>query len=132
MQFSQCIQLLRRVVTMATLTIRDLDDDVKRRLRMRAAEKGVSMEAEARSILSAAVADAAEKPGDWYRRFRAHVEAVGGLDDLIPYLPDRKADELIPTSRRIPFVGDPEFDDSAREDSARDDSARDGSARDTT
>jgi plasmid stability protein len=36
---------------MATLTIRNLPDDVRDRLRVRAARAGVSMEAEARSIL---------------------------------------------------------------------------------
>ncbi|MGY0501984.1 FitA-like ribbon-helix-helix domain-containing protein [Nocardia sp. FBN12] len=40
---------------MASITIRDLDDDVKARLRRRAAAHGHSMEAEAREILSAAV-----------------------------------------------------------------------------
>ena len=40
---------------MATLTIRDLDDDVKARLRVRAAEHGRSMEAEARELLAAAL-----------------------------------------------------------------------------
>ena len=36
---------------MASITIRNLDDDVKRRLRIRAAEHGRSMEEEAREIL---------------------------------------------------------------------------------
>lgn len=40
---------------MGTLVIRDLDDDVKARLRIRAAENGRSMEAEARVLLAAAV-----------------------------------------------------------------------------
>lgn len=40
---------------MATLTIRDLDEDVKRKLRLRAAEHGVSMEEEARRLLAEAV-----------------------------------------------------------------------------
>ena len=40
---------------MASLTIRNLDDDVKHRLRVRAAENGRSMEAEARLILREAV-----------------------------------------------------------------------------
>lgn len=39
---------------MAAITIRDLDDDVKERLRMKAAFNGRSMEAEARAILEAA------------------------------------------------------------------------------
>jgi plasmid stability protein len=41
---------------MASLVIRDLDEDVKTKLRIRAAENGRSMEAEARAILAAAVA----------------------------------------------------------------------------
>lgn len=45
---------------MGTLTIRNLDDDVKLKLRMRAAERGVSMEQEAREALARAVAT--EKP----------------------------------------------------------------------
>ena len=40
---------------MASITIRNLDDDVKTRLRMRAAENGRSMEEEARLILREAV-----------------------------------------------------------------------------
>ncbi len=38
---------------MATITVRNLDDDVQRRLKRRAAEHGRSMEAEARAILTA-------------------------------------------------------------------------------
>ncbi|MCE2453658.1 MAG: plasmid stabilization protein [Nitrospinae bacterium] len=40
---------------MASITIRNLDDDVKNRLRMRAAENGRSMEEEAGLILREAV-----------------------------------------------------------------------------
>jgi antitoxin FitA len=40
---------------MATLTIRDLDDELKAALRVRAAEHGRSMEAEVREILRAAL-----------------------------------------------------------------------------
>ncbi len=40
---------------MASITIRNLDDDVKTRLRVRAADNGRSMEEEARLILRAAV-----------------------------------------------------------------------------
>ena len=41
---------------MASITIRNLDDDVKTRLRVRAAGNGRSMEEEARLILGQAVA----------------------------------------------------------------------------
>jgi len=40
---------------MAVMTIRDLDDEVRDRLRVRAAQHGRSMEAEVRAILAAAV-----------------------------------------------------------------------------
>lgn len=40
---------------MATVTVRNLDDDVQHRLKLRAARHHRSMEAEARAILSAAV-----------------------------------------------------------------------------
>ena len=41
---------------MSTLTVRNLDDDLKTRLRVRAAHNGRSMEAEAREILRASLA----------------------------------------------------------------------------
>ena len=42
---------------MGTLTIRNLDDSVKRELRKRAAARGVSMEQEARDALTRSVAN---------------------------------------------------------------------------
>lgn len=56
---------------MGTLTIRNLDDDVKRELRRRAAERGVSMEQEARDRLARSL-----KPGD---RKKATVEEILAL-----------------------------------------------------
>ena len=47
---------------MATLTIRNLSDDVKNGLRVRAARHGRSMEAEARELLAAAVSEPEPKP----------------------------------------------------------------------
>ncbi|KGN36081.1 FitA-like ribbon-helix-helix domain-containing protein [Knoellia subterranea] len=49
---------------MSTLTIRKVDEDVKRRLQVRAAQNGRSMEAEVRAILDEAVAPAAVDAGD--------------------------------------------------------------------
>jgi len=40
---------------MASITIRNIDDDIKERLRIRAAKQGRSMEEEARVILSRSV-----------------------------------------------------------------------------
>ncbi|MBD3758943.1 MAG: Arc family DNA-binding protein [Microbacterium hominis] len=42
---------------MATITVRNLDEDVRRRLQQRAARNGRSMESEARAILGAAVSE---------------------------------------------------------------------------
>lgn len=104
---------------MASLTIRNLNEETKQRLRLRAAEKGVSMEAEAREILRDAVAEPPHESGaEWYRRFRAIIEEAGGFDDLIEHIPDRHAEDTASTSRRLPFVGDPEFDDSVRRDAS--------------
>jgi plasmid stability protein len=51
------------IVTMAVLNIRNLPDDVHARLRVRAAEAGRSMEAEAREILTTVCrADEAKRP----------------------------------------------------------------------
>jgi plasmid stability protein len=47
---------------MATLTVRHLDDDLVRRLRVRAAEQGRSAEAEHREILRAALSGPATAP----------------------------------------------------------------------
>jgi plasmid stability protein len=50
---------------MATIVIRDLDPDVKARLRRRAADNGRSMEAEARAALQEAVGGASGRHADW-------------------------------------------------------------------
>lgn len=77
---------------MATLTIRDLDDGVKQRLRVRAAENGVSMEAEVRAILSEAVREQRdEEPGAWYRCMRERLAETGTWwdDEVESLMPDR-------------------------------------------
>jgi plasmid stability protein len=69
---------------MASITIRNLDDAVKQRLRLRAAEHGRSMEEEARDILRRAVGRApaaADLGAAIHRRFAA----IGGVElDLPP------------------------------------------------
>jgi plasmid stability protein len=47
---------------MATLTIRDLDDEIRDKLRVRAAEHGRSMEAEVRAILRDVIAGPGRGP----------------------------------------------------------------------
>jgi antitoxin FitA len=63
-----------------TLTIRNLDEEVKRKLRIRAASHQTSMEAEARSILAAAVNQGeAIVPPRTQEELRARLEAVRGI-----------------------------------------------------
>ncbi|QRZ15580.1 plasmid stabilization protein [Paracoccus methylovorus] len=68
---------------MASITIRNLDDGIKRRLRVRAAERGRSMEEEAREILRDAVGDQ-RPPMNLAQRLRARVARTGGVDLDIP------------------------------------------------
>jgi antitoxin FitA len=65
---------------MATLTIRDLDEGLKRSLRMRAASQNRSMEEEARQILRAALQDAAPAADDLATRIRARFAGLGDVD----------------------------------------------------
>lgn len=69
---------------MATLTIRDLDDELRVRLRVRAAQHGRSMEAEVREILR----DVLTRPAVHDRlgsRIRQRFATIGGAElDLPP------------------------------------------------
>ena len=78
---------------MATLNIRKLPDEVHRRLRLRAARAGRSMEAEARSILTEALAP--EPPHYGASELQDLVQALYGGD-----LPTGVVDELIAERRR--------------------------------
>lgn len=64
---------------MASITIRNLDDDVKRRLRVRAAEHGRSMEEEARDILRQVVGQPSD-PRNLGEAIHSRFAAVGGMD----------------------------------------------------
>ena len=75
---------------MASITIRNLEEGLKRRLRVRAAEHGRSMEEEARDILRRTVGDA-PAPRNLAAAIRARVAPVGGVElDLPPRAPMRK------------------------------------------
>jgi plasmid stability protein len=66
---------------MATLTIRNVDAAVKERLRVRAARHGRSMEAEARTILSEAVAaEREETEPNLAEAIRRRFAPLGGVD----------------------------------------------------
>lgn len=70
---------------MAALSIRDLDETVKRRLQLRAAHHGRSMEAEARAILTEAVRESADSAG----LFTALLDRFAMLGGVDLELPDR-------------------------------------------
>lgn len=89
---------------MATMTIRNLDDDLKARLRVRAARHGQSMEEEARSILRVALS--AESAGNTgtalVKAIRARAARLGGVELTLP---------LRTQMREPPDFSGPEFDE---------------------
>lgn len=72
---------------MAAISVRDLDEYVTARLKVRAARHGRSMEAEARSILTGAVLDAEDQGPNLAQAIRQRFTAVDGSEVQIP---DRK------------------------------------------
>ncbi len=81
---------------MASITVRNLDDNVKRRLRKQAAENGRSLEAEVREILSRNTGSTTSsrpiKTGlDLFRGIREVVEKYGGVD--LEQFPDQELAE---------------------------------------
>ena len=65
---------------MINITIYNLDDDLERQLRIRAAERDHSIEEEARDILRRALAVEAKPSGHWVDRIREIVEPLGGIE----------------------------------------------------
>lgn len=80
------LALLSEVITVATLTIRQLDERTHARLRVRAAEHGRSVEAEVRAILAASVALPEE---NILLALHGSMAEVGGIDLDIPGRDDR-------------------------------------------
>lgn len=71
---------------MASITVRRLDDNVKKGLRRQAAEHGRSLEAEVREILTRSITQPPQpKTGlDLFKGIREVVEKYGGVDLPIP------------------------------------------------
>lgn len=65
---------------MASITIRNLDDSLKQRLRQRAASHGRSMEQEARDILRASLTDRPETHQPLGSALHALFAPLGGVD----------------------------------------------------
>ena len=69
---------------MASITIRNLDDALKTRLRVQAAVHGRSMEEEARDILRCALNQESAQPGNLASRIIARFAPYGGVELPIP------------------------------------------------
>ncbi|MDP3675573.1 MAG: hypothetical protein Q8R44_10840 [Novosphingobium sp.] len=70
---------------MSAMTIRNIDDALKRRLRIQAARHGKSMEEEARDILRAALSIESPNLSDLGKSIRGRFAKLGGVD--LPDLP---------------------------------------------
>lgn len=69
---------------MATITIRQLEEKVKSRLRVRAAHHGRSMEEEAREILRTALSTSSPLQANIAEAIRRRFAGFGGLDLELP------------------------------------------------
>ncbi|MGA8618068.1 MAG: hypothetical protein WB660_06050 [Candidatus Sulfotelmatobacter sp.] len=69
---------------MASITIRRLPENTKRRLRIRAARNGRSMEQEARELLEKALTQTEAKPENLGQTIHRRFAALGGVDLKIP------------------------------------------------
>ncbi|MGL4178047.1 MAG: FitA-like ribbon-helix-helix domain-containing protein [Dermatophilaceae bacterium] len=69
---------------MAAISVRDLDEDVAARLKVRAARHGRSMEAEVRAILTDALAAGGTEGPNLAQAIRERFAALGGVDLDIP------------------------------------------------
>lgn len=76
---------------MASITIRNLDDDLKKRLRIRAAQNGRSMEEEARILIRDGLESRFQTGAELWKAIRAIVEPIGGIElDIPPRQPIRE------------------------------------------
>ncbi|MCY3543143.1 MAG: plasmid stabilization protein [Chloroflexi bacterium] len=69
---------------MASITVRNLDEGLKRRLQIRAAENGKSMEQEVRDILRAALDEESQSGKDFVYGIRARFAELGGVELELP------------------------------------------------
>lgn len=80
---------------MASITIRNLSDAIKARLRVRAAHHGRSMEDEARDILRNALSSGSHTSRDLVESIRRRFAASGEIElDVPPREPIREPPEL--------------------------------------
>jgi len=84
----------------ASITVRNLDESLKRRLRIRAAENGKSMEQEARDILKAALYTQPLTGEELVRAIRSRFAPLGGVElELPPREPMREPPDFTADDR---------------------------------
>lgn len=69
---------------MASMTIRNIDEQLKSRLRVQAAHHGRSMEDEARDILRAALSTQEGGQQSLIESIRSRISPLGGIDLTLP------------------------------------------------
>jgi antitoxin FitA len=69
---------------MASITIRNLDEALKRKLRVRAAHRNHSMEDEVRDILRSVLTDDSSSRGNLADAIRRRIEPLGGVEISLP------------------------------------------------
>lgn len=69
---------------MGSITIRQLDDELKERLRRRAALHGRSMEDEVRELLRTSLSNEDAEPENLAERIRSRFEPLGGVELDLP------------------------------------------------
>lgn len=69
---------------MASMTIRNLDENLQARLRVQAAQHGRSMEDEAKDILRAALSAEPSRSQSLVEAIRARIEPLGGVELDLP------------------------------------------------
>jgi len=75
---------------MASMTIRNLDEKLKARLRIQAAKNGRSMEDEARDILRVALSTNSPRGSSLVKSIRRRFESLGGVElEIAPREPMR-------------------------------------------
>src|ERR1700684_605418 len=84
LQSMHSVLSLTSVDVMASITIRKLPENTKRRLRIRAARNGRSMEQEARELLEAGLARADSEPKNMGEAIRKIFAPLGVVDLKIP------------------------------------------------
>ncbi len=82
---------------MAAISVRDLDEDVAGRLKVRAARHGRSMEAEVRAILTDAVTAGDEERLNLAQAIRERFASIGGGELAIPPRRDMPRAADLPT-----------------------------------